>query len=113
VTDNAIVGKYVTILLWTFWLRLRLWYLTSLSTIFQLLSWRSVSLVEETGVPEKKPPTCRKSLTSFIKYNCIEYTSPWAGFELTTLVVIGADCICSCKSNYHTIWITKHVVLTV
>ena len=25
------------------------------------------------------------------------------GFELTTLVVIGTDCIGSCKSNYHTI----------
>jgi len=23
-----------------------------------------------------------------------------AGFELTTLVVIGTDCTCSCKSNY-------------
>ena len=29
----------------------------------------------------------------------------WAGFELTTLVVIGTDCTGSCKSNYqyHTI----------
>jgi len=25
------------------------------------------------------------------------------GFELTTLVAIGTDCIGSCKSNYHTI----------
>ena len=32
---------------------------------------------------------------------CIEYTSPWAGFELT--VVIGTDCIGSYKSNYHAI----------
>ena len=30
----------------------------------------------------------------------------WAGFELTTLVVIGTDCICSCKSIYHTITTT-------
>jgi hypothetical protein len=36
-------------------------------------------------------------------YCCIEYTSPWIGFELTTLVVIGIDCIGSCKSNYRTI----------
>jgi hypothetical protein len=28
----------------------------------------------------------------FLKY-CIEYTSPWAGFDLTTLVVIDTDCI--------------------
>ena len=27
----------------------------------------------------------------------------WAGVKLTTLVVIGTDCICSYKSNYHTI----------
>jgi hypothetical protein len=27
----------------------------------------------------------------------------WTGFELTTLVVIGTDCIGSYKSNYHTI----------
>jgi hypothetical protein len=31
------------------------------------------------------------------------YTSPWAGFEITTLVVIWTNCICSCKSNFHTI----------
>jgi hypothetical protein len=30
----------------------------------------------------------------------------WAGFELTTLVVIGTDCIGSYKSNYHTITAT-------
>ena len=34
--------------------------------------------------------------------SCIEYTSPWTGFELTTLVLIGTDCIGSRKSNYHT-----------
>ena len=30
----------------------------------------------------------------------------WAGFELTTLVVIGSDCTGSCKSNYHMITTT-------
>jgi hypothetical protein len=29
-------------------------------------SWRSVLLVEETGVLGEKPPTCRKSLTNFV-----------------------------------------------
>jgi hypothetical protein len=41
-------------------------------------------------------------------YHIMLYTSPWARFELTTLMVIGTDCIgtCSCKSNYHTITTT-------
>jgi hypothetical protein len=30
----------------------------------------------------------------------------WAGFKLTTLVVMGTDSIGSCKSNYHTITAT-------
>jgi hypothetical protein len=34
------------------------------------------------------------------------YTLPWSRFELTTSVVIGTDCIGSCKSNYHTITAT-------
>jgi hypothetical protein len=46
-----------------------------------VILWQSVLLVEETG---KK------------------HTSLWAGFELT-FVVMGTDCIGSCKSNYHTI----------
>ena len=29
----------------------------------------------------------------------------WVGFELTTLVVIGTDCIDSYKSNYHYIFL--------
>jgi hypothetical protein len=35
-----------------------------------------------------------------------EYTSPWTGFELTTLVVIGTDYTGSCKSKYHTVTTT-------
>jgi hypothetical protein len=27
----------------------------------------------------------------------------WAGFQLTTVIGIGTDCIVSCKSNYHSI----------
>jgi hypothetical protein len=73
--------------------------------IISVISWQLVLLVEETGVPwtQRKPPTCRKSLTNFITWCCIEYTSPWTGFELKSLVVIGTDCTSNCKSNYHTI----------
>ena len=41
----------------------------------------------------RKLETCRKSLTKFITLCSIDYTSPWTGFELTTLVVIGTNCI--------------------
>jgi hypothetical protein len=51
----------------------------------------------------RKPPTCRKSLTNFITSWYIEYTSPSAVFEITTLVVIMTDCTDSCKSNYRMI----------
>jgi hypothetical protein len=46
--------------------RLGLWCLMSHSTIFQLYRGCQFFLVEETGVPGEKPPTCRKSLTNFI-----------------------------------------------
>ena len=33
------------------------------------------------------------------------------GFGLTTLMVIGTDCTCSCKSNYHTITTTAASII--
>ena len=63
-----------------------------------VISWQSPLLVEENRLPRGNQ-TCRKS----DKLYHILYTSPWTGFELTTLVVIGTDCTGSLKSNYHTI----------
>jgi hypothetical protein len=40
----------------------------------------------------RKSPNCRMLMTAFITLCCIEYTLPWTGFELSTLVVIGTDC---------------------
>jgi hypothetical protein len=57
------------------------------------ISWQSVSWWRKLVYPEKT--------TDHIMF--IEYTLPWTGFELTTLVVIGTDCTGSCKSNYHMI----------
>ena len=68
-----------------------------------IISWQSVKFVEQTGVPGEN-----HKLTNFVTLCCIKYTLPWMGFELTTLVVIGTDCIGSCKSNYHTITTTPN-----
>jgi hypothetical protein len=57
-----------------------------------VISWRSVLVVENTT-----------DLSQVTDKLCIEYTSPWTGFELTNLAVIDTYCIGSCKSNYHTI----------
>ena len=65
-----------------------------------VISWRSVLLVEETGVPGEN----YRPVASYIMLYRVHLV--WAGFELTALVLIGTDCICNCKSNYPTIGTT-------
>ena len=59
-----------------------------------VISWQSVLLVEKTTdlseVTDKLYHIC-----------CIECISPWARFELTTLVMIGTDCIGRWIYNYY------------
>ena len=70
-----------------------------------VISWRSVLLVEETGVQgENHRPVGGDKLYHIILYRVHH---AWVGFKLTTLVVIGTDCICSYISNYHTITTTS------
>ena len=74
-------------------------------------------LVEETAVPRENhwPVASHWQTLSLKVISNIENTSPWAGFKLTSLVVIGTDCTGSCKSNYHTITTTMahyvHLIL--
>ena len=55
---------------------------------------------EETGVPGEN----LSRVTDKLYHIMLHWVHPtWVGFEITTLVVIGADCTGSCKFNYHTI----------
>jgi len=71
------------------------------------ISWRSVLLMEETWVPrENHWPAASHWQT--LSHNVVSSTPRLSGFELTTLVVMGTDCIGSYKSNYYTIT-TAHI----
>ena len=77
------------------------------SSSISAISLSSVLLVEEIGVPGKNDrPAASHWQTLSHNVCCTEYIQQWAGFELTTFVVMGTDCTDSCISKYHTITTT-------
>ena len=75
------------------WIRvsvMRLWCLTPLPTIFKLYRGSQFYWWKKPQYPEKT--TDLLQVTDILNHIMYRVHITWAGFELTTLVVIGTDC---------------------
>jgi hypothetical protein len=95
-SENQKLRNYVY-----FWFGL--WFMVFNDTFNNILviSWRSVLLVEETW---RKPLSCCKSLTNFITWCCIEYTSLWCCIEYTSLWCCIEYTSLWCCIEYTSLW---------
>ena len=69
------------------WVKLGFWCLTPFSTIFQLYRGGPFHWWRKQDNPEKNHQSGASHWQTLSHNSCIEYTSPSAGFEHTTLVV--------------------------
>ena len=61
------------------------------------ISWRPILLVQENGITRDNHPPAASHIQTLLH----NFVSSASSLELTTLVMIGTDCIDSYKSNYH------------